>query len=50
MELSSTRIGEPTRRDHLLLVSAFAVALLIRHGRRGRREPGHGPVAEMQHQ
>jgi hypothetical protein len=28
MGLSSTRIGEPTRRDRLLLVSAFAVALL----------------------
>jgi hypothetical protein len=26
--LSSTRIGEPTRRDRLLLVSAFAMALL----------------------
>ena len=32
MELSSTRIGEPTRRDHLLLVSAFAVALLTLPG------------------
>jgi hypothetical protein len=29
MGLSSTRIGEPTRRDRLLLVSAFAMALLI---------------------
>ena len=28
MGLSSTRVGEPTRRDRLLLVSAFAVALL----------------------
>jgi len=28
MGLSSTRIGEPTRRDRLLLVSAFAIALL----------------------
>ena len=28
MGLSSTRIGEPMRRDRLLLVSAFAVALL----------------------
>jgi hypothetical protein len=28
MGLSSTRIGEPTRRDRLLLVSAFATALL----------------------
>ena len=28
MGLSSTRIGEPTRRDRLLLVSAFAMALL----------------------
>ena len=28
MGLSSTRIGEPMRRDRLLLVSAFATALL----------------------
>jgi hypothetical protein len=28
MGLSSTRIGEPMRRDRLLLVSAFAIALL----------------------
>jgi len=28
MSLSSTRIGEPTRRDRLLLISAFATALL----------------------
>ncbi len=28
MGLSSTRIGEPTRRDRLLLVSDFAMALL----------------------
>ncbi len=28
MGLSSTRIGEPTRRDRLLLVNAFAMALL----------------------
>jgi len=28
MGLTSTRIGEPTRRDRLLLVSAFATALL----------------------
>ncbi len=32
MGLSSTRIGEPTRRDRLLLVSAFAMALLTRLG------------------
>jgi len=30
MGLSSTRIGEPTRRDRLLLISAFATALLTR--------------------
>ncbi len=35
MGLSSTRIGEPTRRDRLLLVSAFAVALLTLLGRVG---------------
>jgi Transposase DDE domain len=28
MGLSSTRVGEPTRRDRLLLISAFATALL----------------------
>ena len=28
MGLSSTRIGEPARRDRLLLISAFAIALL----------------------
>jgi hypothetical protein len=28
MGLSSTRFGEPTRRDRLLLISAFATALL----------------------
>jgi hypothetical protein len=28
MGLSATRVGEPTKRDRLLLVSAFAVALL----------------------
>lgn len=28
MGLSSTRIGEPTRRDRLLLISAIATALL----------------------
>ena len=28
MGVPSTRIGEPTRRDRLLLVSAFATALL----------------------
>ena len=28
MGLSATRIGEPMRRDRLLLVSAFAMALL----------------------
>ena len=29
MSLSATRIGEPMRRDRLLLISAFATALLI---------------------
>ena len=32
MGLSSTRVGEPMRRDRLLLVSAFAVALLTMLG------------------
>ena len=35
MGLSSTRVGEPTRRDRLLLVSAFAVALLTLLGATG---------------
>ena len=32
MGLSATRIGEPARRDRLLLVSAFAMALLTMFG------------------
>ena len=35
MGLSSTRIGEPMRRDRLLLVSAFAIALLTLLGATG---------------
>ena len=35
MGLSATRIGEPTRRDRLLLVSAFATALLTMLGTTG---------------
>jgi hypothetical protein len=35
MGLSATRIGEPTRRDRLLLVSAFATALLTLLGATG---------------
>ena len=35
MGLSATRIGEPTRRDRLLLVSAFAMALLTLLGQVG---------------
>ncbi len=35
MGLSATRIGEPTRRDRLLLVSAFAMALLTLLGATG---------------
>ena len=37
MGLSSTRISEPTRRDRLLLVSAFATALLTLLGAVGER-------------
>src|SRR5450432_3205382 len=36
MGLSSTRIGEPTRRDRLLLISAFATALLTLLGAVGK--------------
>ena len=35
MGLSSTCIGEPTRRDRLLLISAFATALLTLLGAAG---------------
>ena len=35
MGLSATRVGEPTRRDRLLLVSAFATALLTLLGATG---------------
>jgi hypothetical protein len=37
MGLSSTRIGEPMRRDRLLLISAFATALLTLLGAVGER-------------
>jgi Transposase DDE domain len=37
MGLSATRIGEPTRRDRLLLISAFATALLTLLGTVGER-------------
>ena len=49
MGLSATRISEPMRRDRLLLVSAFAMALL-NIAWRGRRRPRHGPAAQVQHQ
>jgi hypothetical protein len=35
MGLSQTRIGEPTRRDRLLLINAFAIALLTLLGAAG---------------
>jgi hypothetical protein len=35
MGLSATRIGEPTRRDRLLLINAFAMALLTLLGAAG---------------
>lgn len=35
MGLSATRIGEPTRRDRLLLISAFAITLLTMLGAAG---------------
>jgi len=37
MGLSATRIGEPMRRDRLLLISAFATALLTLLGAAGER-------------
>ena len=49
MELSATRVGEPMRRDRLLLISAFATALLTLLGAVGeslgctvRRHPFNG--------
>jgi hypothetical protein len=35
MELGATRIGEPTRRDRLLLINAFAMVLLTMLGAAG---------------
>jgi hypothetical protein len=35
MGLSATRIGEPTRRDRLLLINAFAILLLTQLGAAG---------------
>ena len=35
MGLDATRIGEPTRRDRLLLVNAFAIVLLTMLGAAG---------------
>ena len=49
MGLSSTRIGEPTRRDRLLLISAFAIGAIDPAGGCWR-EPGNGPAAQIQHQ
>ncbi len=37
MGLSATRVGDPMRRDRLLLVSAFAMALLTQLGEVGER-------------
>lgn len=37
MGLSATRVGEPMRRDRLLLISAFATALLTLLGAVGER-------------
>ena len=49
MGLSATRIGEPMRRDRLLLISAFATALLTLLGD-GWRKSWDGPPAEVQYQ
>ena len=35
--ISATRVGDPMRRDRLLLVSAFAMALLTQLGEVGER-------------
>ena len=46
----STRVGEPTRsRDRLLMISAFATALLTLLGA-GWRKSRHGPLIEVQHE
>jgi hypothetical protein len=49
MGLSATRIGEPTRRDRLLLVNAFAVALLTMLGAAGEALGTDRPPAEVKH-
>jgi hypothetical protein len=48
MGMAEIRIAEPERRDRLLLISAFAMALLT-NARVGGREPGDGPAAQVQH-
>ena len=48
MGLSSTRIGEPTRRHRLLLVSAFAMALLTLLGATGE-SLGMDRAAQIEH-
>ena len=48
MGLGVTRIGEPTRRDRLLLINAFAMVPAHDAGRR-RRKPRHGSIAEVQY-
>ena len=47
MGLSVLRIGDPQRRDRLLLLNALAILLLTLLG--GRRKPRHGPIAQNQH-
>ncbi len=48
MGMAEIRIAESDRRDRLLLISAFAIALLTLLGTAGP-EPGDGPVAQVQH-
>ena len=56
MGLSATRIGEPMRRDRLLLISAPRLRMgMLRHhaadaAGHGRRKSRHGPLAQVQYQ
>jgi hypothetical protein len=47
MGLGATRIGEPTRRDRLLLINAFAIVLLTMLD--ARRKPRDGSIAQVQY-
>ena len=49
MGLSATRVGDPMRRDRLLLVSAFAMALPTQLGEVGG-DAGNGQASEVEYE